>query len=549
MATGRSLLCLGLLFCGALGVSGFLGMGGDKGNMGSGACAAPGVNEADTITMNTGQPVWSYNESMTLGRRGPVLLEDMQLIEKMQQFDRERIPERVVHARGGVAKGYFEVTHDITDLTMADVFSKVGKRTPVAVRFSTVIHPRGSAETIRDPRGFATKFYTQEGNWDLVGNNIPVFFIRDGINFPDMIHALKPSPITNMQEAWRIVDYFSFKPEAMHMFTWVFDDHGIPQNYRVMDGFGVHTFVLANKEGKQTYVKFTWKNNQGGPKHMLEEEAFVVGGMNPSHATVDLYNAIAEGNYPSWELNIQTMDPQTENDYDFDPLDDTKEWPVDRFPLKPVGRMVLDTNIDNFHNEAEQSAFSPGNLVPGILPSNDKMLQSRLFSYQDTQRHRLGPNYQQLPINRPRCPFQQPTTQEGLMNVLPYHGREINYHPSHFSPQKPTTSVGPDTTMQSGPVEDKRTRATIEKTNDFGQAGARWRTFDEERQKRFVKRMAQLLGHPKVTKAIQAQWLYYFEQMDVNLAAMVTEALAKGDSMAIEVKASLTKGNPGNDKQ
>jgi catalase len=342
-------------------------------------------------TTNQGAPVWNNNNSLSVGPRGPVLLEDYHLVEKLAQFDRERIPERVVHARGASAKGFFEVTHDISHLTCADFLRAPGVQTPVIVRFSTVIHERGSPETLRDPRGFAVKFYTREGNFDMVGNNLPVFFIRDGIKFPDMVHALKPNPKTHIQEPWRIMDFFSHIPEAMNMFTFLFDDIGIPSDYRHMEGFGVHTFKLITKAGKETYVKFHWKPTCG-VKNLLEDEAIMVGGANHSHATQDLTDSIASGNFPEWKLMIQTMNPADEDKFDFDPLDDTKIWPEDLFPLQPVGRMVLNRNIDNFFAENEQIAFCPGVIVPGIYYSDDKMFQTRVFSYSDSQRHRLGPS-------------------------------------------------------------------------------------------------------------------------------------------------------------
>jgi len=259
----------------------------------------------------------------------------------------------------------------------------------VIVRFSTVIHERGSPETIRDPRGFAVKFYTREGNWDLVGNNMPVFFVRDGMKFPDMVHALKWNPKSHIQEGWRIADFFSHVPESMHMFTFLLDDVGIPLNYRHMEGFGVHTFVLVNKAGRETYVKFHWIP-ECGVKCLLDDEAVMVGGKNHSHATQDLYDAIARCDFPEWKLCIQTMDPADEDKFPFDPLDVTKTWPEDVFPMQPVGRMVLNQNPDNFFLENEQLAFCPATVVPGIHYSDDKLLQTRVFSYADAQRYRYG---------------------------------------------------------------------------------------------------------------------------------------------------------------
>nr|CAD1840845.1 unnamed protein product [Ananas comosus var. bracteatus] len=310
-------------------------------------------------TTNAGGPVWNDNEALTVGPRGPILLEDYHLIEKIAHFARERIPERVVHARGASAKGFFECTHDVTGLTCADFLRAPGVQTPVIVRFSTVIHERGSPETIRDPRGFAVKFYTREGNWDLLGNNFPVFFIRDGIKFPDVIHAFKPNPKSHIQEYWRVFDFLSHHPESLHTFCFLFDDVGVPTDYRHMEGFGVNTYTFINRAGKAHYVKFHWKPTCG-VKCLMEDEAAVVCGRNHSHATQDLYDSIAAGIYPEWKLYVQVMDPDHEDQYDFDPLDDTKTWPEDLLPLQPVGRLVLNRNIDNFFAENEQLAFGPG---------------------------------------------------------------------------------------------------------------------------------------------------------------------------------------------
>jgi catalase len=474
-------------------------------------------------TTNHGAPVWNNNSSLTVGARGPVLLEDYQLVEKLAQFDRERIPERVVHARGASAKGFFEVTHDITHLTCADFLRAPGVQTPLIVRFSTVIHERGSPESIRDPRGFAVKFYTREGNWDMVGNNIPVFFIRDGIKFPDMIHALKPNPKTNVQEAWRIMDFFSNIPESLNMFTFVFDDIGIPADYRHMEGFGVHTFKLINKAGKETYCKFHWKPTCG-VKNLLDDEAIIVGGTNHSHASQDLYDNIAAGNYPEWKLFIQTMDPADEDKFDFDPLDDTKIWPEDIFPLQPVGRMVLNRNIDNFFAENEMLAFCPGLVVPGIYYSDDKMMQTRIFSYSDTQRHRLGPNYLMLPVNAPKCAYHN-NHHDGFMNFM-HRDEEVNYFPSRFDPVRHSEPVPIAKSFISG----QRQRAIIEKENNFKQPGERFRSWDPARQQRFITRIAGLLSDPKVTPEIRSIWLSYWAQADRNLAqALATKLSSKAN--------------------
>jgi len=475
-------------------------------------------------TTNTGAPVWNNNSSLTVGARGPVLLEDYHLVEKLAQFDRERIPERVVHARGMSAKGFFEVTHDISHLTCADFLRAPGVQTPLIVRFSTVIHERGSPETLRDPRGFAVKFYTREGNFDMVGNNFPVFFIRDGIKFPDMIHALKTNPKNHIQENWRIMDFFSNIPESCNMFTFLFDDIGIPADYRHMEGFGVHTFKLINKVGKETYVKFHWKPTCG-VKSLLEEEAVMVGGANHSHATKDLYDSIASGNYPEWKLMIQTMNPADENKFDFDPLDDTKIWPEDMFPLQPVGRMVLNKNIDNFFAENEQLAFGPGVIVPGIYYTDDKMFQTRIFSYSDTQRHRLGPNYLMLPVNAPKCAHHN-NHHEGFMNFM-HRDEEVNYFPSRFDPVRHAER----TPLPQNRISGVRDKVTIAKENNFQQPGVRFRSWDPARQDRFIKRFVEALSDPRVTHEIRSVWLSYWSQADKTLGQRMASLLNMKASM------------------
>ncbi|CAI5487462.1 unnamed protein product [Closterium sp. Naga37s-1] len=475
-------------------------------------------------TTNYGAPVYNNNQSLKVGPRGPVLLEDYHLIEKLAQFDRERIPERVVHARGASAKGFFEVTHDISHLTSADFLRAPGVQTPLIVRFSTVIHERGSPETLRDPRGFAIKFYTREGNFDMVGNNIPVFFIRDGIKFPDVIHALKPNPKTHIQEGWRIADLFSHIPESCHMFTWLFDDWGIPSDYRHMEGFGVHTFKLINKAGKETYVKFHWKPTCG-VKFLVEEEAVIVGGSNHSHATQDLQDAISAGDYPEWKLFIQTMDPADEDKFEFDPLDDTKIWPENLFPLQPVGRMVLNRNIDNFFAENEQLAFCPGLIVPGIYYTDDTMFQTRVFSYSDTQRHRLGPNYLMLPVNAPKCAFHN-NHHEGYMNFM-HRDEEVNYFPSRFDPSRHAAQ----TPVPKGVLTGRREKRVIEKENNFQQAGERFRSLPADRQERFINRFAELLTDPRTTPEVRSIWLSYWSQCDQGLAQRMSQKLTSKAAM------------------
>ncbi|XP_043707932.1 catalase-like isoform X1 [Telopea speciosissima] len=475
-------------------------------------------------TTNSGAPVWNNNSSLTVGTRGPILLEDYHLVEKLANFDRERIPERVVHARGASAKGFFEVTHDITHLTCADFLRAPGVQTPVIVRFSTVIGERGTPETLRDPRGFAVKFYTREGNYDLVGNNLPVFFVRDGMKFPDMIHSLKPNPKTHIQENWRFLDFFSHIPESLHMFSFLFDDLGIPQDYRHMEGSSVNTYTLINKAGKVNYVKFHWRPTCG-VKCLLDDEAVMVGGTNHSHATKDLYDSIQAGNYPEWKLYIQTIDPDYEDKFDFDPLDVTKTWPEDILPLQPVGRLVLNKNIDNFFAENEQLAFCPSIVVPGIYYSDDKMLQTRIFSYSDTQRYRLGANYLMLPPNAPKCAHHN-NHHDGFMNFM-HRDEEVNYFPSRYDPVRHAERYP----TPSAILPERRSRAVIEKENNFKQPGERYRSFDPARQERFVCRWVDALSDPRVTYEIRSIWISYWSQADKSLGQKLASRLNVKPSM------------------
>ena len=376
--------------------------------------SAPAVAWCQALTRDNGAPVGDNQNSQTAGPNGPVLLQDVQLIQKLQRFDRERVPERVVHARGTGAHGEFVASADLSAVTRAQVFVP-GTRTPVFVRFSTVIHGNHSPETLRDPRGFATKFYTAEGNWDLVGNNLPVFFIRDAIKFPDMVHSLKPSPDTNVQDPNRFFDFFSHVPEATHMLTRVYSDQGTPASYRTMDGNGVHAYKFVNAQGGITYVKFHWKSLQG-LKNLDPKQVEQVQVKDYSHMTNDLVNAIRQGDFPKWDLYIQVLKPEDLGKFDFDPLDATKIWPESDVPFRKVGQMVLNRNPQNVFQECEQVAMAPTNLVPGIEPSEDRLLQGRIFSYADTQFYRLGANYAQLPVNRPRSEVHN-NNQDGLMNV------------------------------------------------------------------------------------------------------------------------------------
>ena len=390
--------------------------------------------EVPTLTTQQGVPVADDQNSLKIGARGPTAMEDFHLREKLFHFDHERIPERVVHARGYGAHGYFENYESLSDITRADLFQKAGQKTPAFVRFSTVAGNKGSADLARDVRGFAVKLYTQEGNWDLVGNNIPVFFIQDAIKFPDLVHAAKQEPDRGFPQAQtahdNFWDFISLTPESWHMAMWIMSDRTIPRSLRFMEGFGVHTFRLVNAEGKPTFVKFHWKPKQG-MQSVVWNEALKINGADPDFHRRDLWDAINSGDCPQWELGLQLFDEEFAERFEFDILDPTKIIPEEQVPVRPVGRLVLDRCVDNFFAETEQVAFCTQNIVPGIDFTNDPLLQGRNFSYLDTQLKRLGsPNFTHLPINAPKCPFHT-LQQDGHMAMMNPTGR-ANYEPNSW---------------------------------------------------------------------------------------------------------------------
>jgi catalase len=463
-----------------------------------------------TITTNTGTPVGDNQNSKTMGNNGQVLLEDIHLIEKLAAFDRERIPERVVHARGAGAFGEFVAAADFSDVTMADFLSKAGKTTPLMVRFSTVTHQQGSPETYRDPRGFAVKFYTEQGNYDLVGNNLPVFFIRDAIKFPDMVHAFKPSPLTNgASDPNRVFDFFANIPESTHMLTWLFSDYGIPDNYREMNGSGVHAYKWLNAKGEVTYIKYTWVSHQG-ERNLTQEEANKIQSTAIEHATLDLYNAIESGNHPKWDLYVQMLKKEDFDKLDFNPVDVTKVWPESVAKKVKVGTMTLNQNPSNYFQQVEQAAFSPGTLVPGIEPSEDKLLQGRLFSYFDTQRHRLTGNFQQIPVNASKNAVKT-YNQDGFMSVRPQTG-DINYQPSENLP-----SVKEDAKFKYSKSEflagTATVQAKIDKQNNFAQAGDLYRSFSKKDQDNLVANLSGARNTVK-NKTIVKKMIAHFYQAD-----------------------------------
>jgi catalase len=391
------------------------------------------------LTTSFGKPVESDLHSLTGGPRGPVLMQDTDLLDKLSHFDRERIPERVVHAKGAGAHGYFEVTADVSAYTKAAFMSEVGKRTEVFARFSTVGGERGSADAERDPRGFALKFYTEQGNYDLVGNNTPVFFIRDPLKFPDFIHTQKRDPATNVKNPDMFWDFLSLTPESVHQVTILFSDRGTPATFRNMNGYSSHAYVWYNAQGERFFVKYHFKTEQG-IKNLTADEAAAMKSADPDHATRDLHESIARGDFPSWRLEMQIMPEAEAADYRFDVLDITKVWPHADYPPIPIGRLTLDRNPDTYFAEVEQSAFNPSNFVPGITPSADKMLQGRLFSYHDTHLHRLGPNYALLPINSAKAAEPANYQRDGAMRVDSNGAGAPNYWPNSFGGPTPNPS-------------------------------------------------------------------------------------------------------------
>ena len=413
------------------------------------------------MTTNQGGVIADDENSLKIGARGPTLLEDFALHEKINHFNHERIPERVVHARGSAAHGYFELTASLAEYSKAEVFKNVGKRTPLFTRFSTVAGNMGSADTARDVRGFAVKFYTKQGNWDLVGNNIPVFFIQDAIKFPDLIHAAKQEPDRGFPQAQTAHDTFwdwaSLSPESTHMLMWIMSDRAIPRSFRMIEGFGVHSFRLVNDDGKSTYVKFHWRPKLG-MQSILWDEAIKISGGDPDFHRRDLWNAIENGDFPEWELAVQLFDDAFAKTFDFDVLDATKLIPEEMIPLRVIGRMVLDRNPDNYFAETEQVAFCTSHVVPGIDFTNDPLLQGRNQSYLDTQITRLGgPNFAQLPINRPQCPMRN-MQRDGHMQMGIPKGR-VSYGPSSLDPT--TERADPKHGFVSFPAEEAGSKLRV----------------------------------------------------------------------------------------
>ncbi|MDA8450799.1 catalase KatB [Acidovorax sp. NCPPB 3859] len=480
------------------------------------AALAPAAFAQSVLTRDNGAPVGDNQNSQTAGPNGPSLLQDVQLIQKLQRFDRERIPERVVHARGTGVKGEFTASEDISALTKARLF-RPGERTPVFVRFSSVVHGNHSPETLRDPRGFATKFYTSEGNWDLVGNNFPTFFIRDAIKFPDMVHAFKPDPRSNLDDDSRRFDFFSHVPEATRTLTLLYSNEGTPAGYRFMDGNSVHAYKFVNAQGQVHYVKFHWKSLQG-LKNLDPKQVEQVQGKDYSHMTNDLVNAIRQGDFPKWDLYIQVLKPEDLGKFDFDPLDATKIWPG--IPERKIGQMVLNKNVDNFFQETEQVAMAPANIVPGIEPSEDRLLQGRVFSYADTQLYRVGTNGLSLPVNRPRVAVNN-GNQDGTLNTG-HTTSGVNYEPSRLEPRP----QDPTARYSQLPLTGTTQQAKIAKEQNFKQAGDLYRSYGKKEQQDLIQSFGEsLAGADAESKHIILSFLY---KADPEYGTGVAR-VAKGD--------------------
>ncbi len=489
--------------------------------------------EHGSLTTNQGLPVADDENSLKVAPRGPVLLEDFILREKINHFDHERIPERVVHARGSAAHGYFELTASLAGISKAGIFNRVGARTPVFARFSTVAGNKGSFDTARDVRGFAVKFYTDEGIWDLVGNNIPVFFIQDAIKFPDLIHAAKAEPDREFPQAqtahdtfW---DYASLTPESTHMLMWIMSDRAIPRSFRMVEGFGIHTFRLINDSGKSTYVKFHWRPKQG-MQSLIWDEALKINGADPDYHRRDLWTAIDTGDSPEWELAVQLFDEDFARKFEFDVLDASKIIPEEQVPLKVVGRMVLDRNPDNFFAETEQVAFCPTHVVPGIDFTNDPLLQGRLFSYLDTQMTRLGgPNFAEIPINRPKCPVMN-FQRDGHMQVAVPKGR-VNYSPSSLAGDCPREDPKRGYTSFAAHEAGDTLRVRSSSFADhYSQARQFFYSLTEPEQNHLVAAFTFELSKVE-TKAVRTRMLSQLANVDMKVAQRVANGLGHQDAI------------------
>jgi catalase len=477
-------------------------------------------------TTDSGIPVSSDEFSLTVGPGGPTVLHDHYLVQKMQHFNRERVPERVVHAKGSAAHGFFEVTNDVSDFTKA-AFLQPGKRTPAFLRMSTVAGEMGSADTARDPRGFAVKFYTEEGNYDLVGNNTPVFFVRDAVKFQDFIHSQKRNPDNGLRDNNVQWDFWTLSPESAHQVTILMSDRGTPRTLRNMNGFGSHTFSWINLGGVRHWVKYHFKTAQG-IDNFTDDEAAAMGGEDPDFHRRDLWRAIDTGDHPEWKLEVQLMPFEDAEGYRFNPFDLTKVWPHGDYPPIEVGRLVLDRNPENHFAEVEQSAFSPANLVPGIGLSPDKMLMGRIFSYHDTHLHRVGTNYEQLPINRPHSPVHS-YNQDGAMTYT-HSGSQPHYAPNSAGGPVAQGEHGADLPW-GVPAADLGRYATVKhaEDDDFGQARTLINQVMDDTERDHL--VTNIVGHAskEVTDEMQYRVIAYWAAIDEGIGARVAAGLQKGN--------------------
>ncbi|TWV98018.1 catalase [Chitinophaga pinensis] len=496
------------------------------------------MSEQKKLTTASGIPYFEHENSMTAGARGPILLQDFILHEKMAHFNRERIPERVVHAKGSGAYGTFTVTHDITAFTKAKLFDTIGKQTRVFVRFSTVGGEKGSADSERDPRGFAVKFYTEEGNWDLVGNNTPIFFIKDPKKFSDFIHTQKRDPRTNTKSATMVWDFWSLNPESLHQVLILMSDRGTPVSYRHMHGFGSHTFSFLNKDNERFYVKFHFITEQG-IKNFTNEEAAEMRGKDPDHAQRDLVESIDKGDFPKWKLKVQIMPEAAAKTYIWNPFDLTKVWPHADYPLVDVGVMELNENPDNYFAHVEQAAFAPAHVVDGIGYSPDKMLQGRLLSYPDAHRYRLGVNYEQIPVNR--CPFAVNNYhRDGAMRVDGNGGSHPNYFPNSFGNITPDPAYKEPGMPLDSLFADWYDRNADGENDHYTQPGNLFRLMTSEEKKKTISNivgaMSGIEGH-KREEIINRQLCHWF-RADLQLGMGIAQGLG------VSVDAMAAHGQP-----
>jgi catalase len=472
-----------------------------------------------TLTTASGAPVADNQNSITAGPRGPLLVQDVHLFEKLAHFHRERIPERVVHAKGAGAFGTFTVTHDITKYTKAKLFSKIGKKTDVFLRFSTVAGERGSADTVRDVRGFAIKFYTEEGNWDMTGNNTPVFFVRDPLKFSDFIHTQKREPQTNLRSEIMWWDFWSHCPEALHQVTILFSDRGTPKGYAHVNGYGSHTYSFLNTKDERFWVKFHFKTQQG-IENFSAEEATRLTAEDPDWATRDLFERIKRGDFPKWNFKVQIMPEEEADSYRWNPFDLTKVWPHEDYPLIDVGVLELNKNPENYFAEVEQAAFAPSNIVPGISFSPDKMLQARVFAYADAHRYRLGVNHQLLPVNRPRHASAQNYQRDGFMRFDGNVGAAVNYEPNSFGGPTENPAFREPPLKISGDA-DRYNQPRVD--DDFIQPGNLFRLMSKEEQARLIENIVGTLKN--VPEFIQKRMLEHFHKADPDYGKGVQKGL------------------------